>query len=334
MTSFLDQVNWHNTPSVVNVSVPKEITGIDEELIGQLRISDKGFVYTERSKAAVWIRFFGLAFYLPLKGLAAKCDAIFKRIITHEAVPQKGYHDLDHVGKLASIAWKGMVGWGKNSLHERLEEFALAELDYNNRDRQDEIEKPRSKKFSEGMYVARCMQPLFEVSQYTSPLKLTYKIEEMEQKISLLQEARANLKLKDQPKKEPGFFDKYFTSAKEPKDYPFSHLNNQQISQEIQACYESIEKMEKQQKLAKRCEKYALHSILSQQYCLGAKAKFRDTFVETQADVECCGITCYRQQKICGIIYKVDCCATTCWAIDCFCCKCCLWPDAGWCVIG
>src|SRR5262249_46252786 len=90
-------------------------------------------------------------------------------------------------------------------------------------------------------------------------------------------------------------------------------------------CAQLIEQQEKLLERSKRCYRYVTQALVNQQSCAPKKAKVVTITIKED------GITCdpcLRQERICGCIYKIDCCATRCWAVHCLCCICCFWPDA------
>src|SRR5262249_931680 len=99
------------------------------------------------------------------------------------------------------------------------------------------------------------------------------------------------------------------------------------------SCAELIEQQEKLLERSKRCYRYATQALLSQQSCAPKKAKVSASVINKEDELTCDGKPCFRQERICGCIYKIDCCATRCWAVDCLCCFCCFWPDARACCI-
>ena len=105
---------------------------------------------------------------LPAAGVASAIARIAQNLFGYET-PKKELHDLKHTFHLAGIAWKAVIGWEGASLIKRIEEFSLAEIDYNNIDRMAELEKPRSERFRDGLYIAKCMNPFFHKIQYNSP---------------------------------------------------------------------------------------------------------------------------------------------------------------------
>lgn len=69
-----------------------------------------------------------------------------------------------------------------------------------------------------------------------------------------------------------------------------------------------------------KCDRYVRATIADQQ----PKMPWFRSDVE-----ECtvCSFPCYRAERNCGCIYKIDCCAQRCYAIDLLCCFLCFWPE-------
>lgn len=317
MADFLAQLDYLNGPGAFEVQIPAGTNGLKNGLSGTLEVSREGYVYSASSKAVVWLKFLGLGVYLPIKGTVSKCVEIASKCFGC-AVPEKGYHDLKHILNLAKIAWKGVLDWDHYSLMERVEEYALSELDYNNSDRASEMSISRSQRFTQGFYVAKCMQPLFHRDQFHSVRTLNGKIEALDQHKKQLAEMLA----KKRAQTEGLGFRKILSYL--PSSNPYKDWSIFKIQRTLQEIDEQNNALKEQREASKKCEKYALKSIFKQQYCQHAV----DALVDTQAEVSCCGERCFRQQRICGLLYKIDCCATRCWALDCFCCMCCIWPDA------
>jgi len=270
----ISSIVWENQVSDVEVYVPSSITGLQESLIGTLHVSNRGYVYSLSSKPVLWLKFLGLATYLTISSAAEKCRQIAYRCFNqHVSSAEKRL--LEHTYSLASIARGAVICHDGMTLAESAEVFALNEIDYNNISRRQELSKPRSERFANGTYVAKCLQPLFYNSQARDP-------DELQEELNVLKSQ--------------------------------SNCNKAQISSK-----------EQQIEVSKRCHKYAVQAIINQQSCFSTG--LRNLGAQETDEVECCNIMCYRSQKICGLLYKIDCCASRCWAIDCICCFCCFWPE-------
>lgn len=221
------------------ITMDQEIDG--EPVRGKLYLSRAGYVFGDHPKGVTWLKFLGLGIGLPFVSVAYKTARAAKSLFGY-SIPQKGIHDLSHTLSLAQHAWKAVVGWKGVPLQIRVEQMAIQELIYNGGTRN--LSLPRSERFHKGLYVAKCMQPLFHKSQLHSR----------------------------------------------------SAVN------------------------AARCDKYVQQNLLQQKprlpWC-------RPNTVEWS----CCGIPCFRAEQHCSCLYKVDCCLQRCYAIDCLCCFCCIWPE-------
>lgn len=256
LTVNLNAIDWNMAHqcamqsdfTTLNVHVPKEDTGRADSIEGKFHVSRSGLVYSHTSNSTLWLKFLGLATILTLDVALQKCQSLARKLFGGQLSPAK-MKEHDHTAKLAAIARRAVVYKGGHPLIKRVEEFALAEINYNKGSKTlfQELKRPRSERLSEN-YQARCMQPLFHVSQASS----TY------------------------------------------------------------------------QDVAQRCKKYATNAILYQRGCV--TGAYEDMCVETQHEIEGVGVMCYKQQKVCGLIYKIDCCALRCWAAKLGCCFCCLWP--------
>lgn len=250
-TINLNTINWNIANSgytTLNVHVPKEDTGFAESIEGKLDVSPSGLVYSHTPNGVLWLKFLGLATFHTIYEAVQKCRSFAQQLFGSQ-LSLGAINKLEQTSKLAAIARKAVVYQGGHPLIKRVEEFALAEINYykGSKTLMQELDRPRSERLSEA-YAARCMQPLFHVRQTSS----TY------------------------------------------------------------------------QDVAQRCKKYAVNAILHQQGC--ATMACKEMSVETQHEIECCDVMCYKQQKVCGLIYKIDCCALRCWAADLGCFFCCFWP--------
>jgi len=317
----LESINWEIKPSEFKLTVPG-ISELQKEMTGTLQMSSNGYVFSVPKKSVTWFKFLGLATYLPIYALIAKSYQLACQCFG-SPIPNKGYQDIKHAFHLASIAWKAVIGWEKHSLLDRVEQFALAEIDYNNANRYAELDKKRSDRLLTGFYTAKCMQPEFHKSQYTPPSPLRKRIDELNKKKEELDTALKNI-LTPHPKG--------WSLLPAIQDYlannPYSKWETNQIIDQQEHTESLLSTLNKQLQTTERCEKYATRAILNQQCCPHAIKKASDAIIQTEADVKCCGSTCYKQQRICGVLVKIDCCATRFWALDCFCCVCCFWPDA------
>ena len=256
LTINLEKIDWKTAQqdtdysgfSTLNVHVAKETTGLAYSIDGKLLVSQKGLVYSHTPNTTLWFKFLALASVLTATEIISKCNTLVKSIIGHKRTSH-AIKEEDHTAKLASIARHAVVYKDGFRLMKRVEEFALAEINYNKGRHSliEELNKTRVQRFT-GSYAALCMQPLFHVDQTAIP----------------------------------------------------------------------------NSELAQRCNKYAVKAILNQNGCL--TRKITEMTVETQREIECCDIMCYKQQKVCGLLYKIDCCALRCWAADLGCFFCCFWP--------
>lgn len=320
----IENVNWKafhqtfkdGTSTSIKVHVSPKFTGLPESVEGTFDVSDKGFVYSLSSKKVLWLKFLGLAAYLSVSGAVAKCKYIALSLFK-QPVDEKKQNDLKHIFKLAAIAGNAVIGKGECSLKDRVEEFAMEEINYNRGSLsvEEELDRPRSHRFT-GSYIAKCMQPLFHVKQARSPEKLDEYIAAIKKTINDL-----HVELEERPKRTDYF---EYTKMFSLKSRPYTGLSKTDIDESLKTLEEKLQKKERQLDVSQRISKYATYAILQQQGCL--TQTFKNMAVDTQAEVECCGFMCYKQQQICGLIYKIDCCALQCFAMDCFCCFCCFWP--------
>lgn len=320
--SNIEQINSNDQFQRLCVEVDKKQYGLSANVVGTLQLSPKGFVYADAPKPVLWIKFLGLATSLSFSGVFTKCkhiaNAIFDRPVTAEAS-----NALKHRFHLASIAGKAIVGKGDKPIMKRVEQFALAELNFNCRSGSviEELNLPRSERFASGNYVARCMQPLLHRDQVLPPLQ---------QQIDSLNKQIADLSYELSQRSPqngflPGIMGRYIYSR------PYKEVDLPKIRKMLDVAKSERAKKQAQQICAQRVNRYAANAIMNQAGYL--KQALRDTVVETQADVKCGEFTCYKQEKICGLLYKIDCCFLRCWAVDCGCCKCCLSPDLNCCMI-
>lgn len=346
-------------PSNFKVVLPTEVTGLQNVVSGTLTLSRRGYIYSTQSDSVLSFKLFALILYLPLKAVICKCSQIAKSIFGY-TTPQKGYHDFNHIFHLVSIASKGLSGM--TVFKESIEEFALAELAYNSPSGIAETSlAPRSKRFYEGVYAATCLQPLFHKDEYQpvkigSLSKIDFQICDNEkkqifnnsqkQKILTAME-RAGEEVEEKIKGERRFcrrmyslFSQRMTSLffqneflnidpkKLEEELTTVNQNQSQLLEQhsiLKKEFGSLEERRQKQHLIKeRCQKYALTAILNQE-CISPRTC--DGVIETTADFTCCGYTLYREQKICGLLHKIDCCGSRCWAINCLCCVCCIFPE-------
>lgn len=303
-------------PGFTQVEIPPAFSYNKHKLTGTLYLSRQGYVFSFTSKVTIWLKFLGIAIGLPIIAIAAKCNQLFNCCWKG---PKKGLHDLKHSFNLVDIAWKAVIGTGRNNLMNRVEEFALAELDYNHNDRMQALELRRSDRFEKGVYMARCMQPLMHKDQYTVCSRTRKKIEELEKQYTDLSKEYEYNDRNDS-------WSTVLYKSVMTEERPYREWSKATIQKTMQENRAQVKTLQDKLQKAERCNKCAFKAIYDQQCCIGAMDSFEDNFVTTEADVKCCGERCYRQQRICGIVYKIDCCATRCWAIDCLCCFCCFWP--------
>lgn len=314
----LNAIDWTHLPGPAQLKVHASpaSTGLPYNVEGSLHISKNGYVYSLSSAPVLWLKFLGLATALSLSGIGLKCSLIGRHIL-QRPVSQEKNKGLQHIWHLAGIAGRAVIGVEDYSLIERVEQFALSEIDHNNANRQNELDLPRSLRLTSGAYIAKCMQPLFHVEQAQLPIKLSTAIAHLEtERSSLQQELRSRQTTTTKVRR--------LLHAFNPLNV-HTNLSNDQIEEQLRGIETKLTKKKKQQDVAERCNKYATLAILKQQSALTQALK--DAVVDTQAEVECCNILCYRQQKICGLLHRIECCATKCWAIDLACCFCCFWPE-------
>jgi hypothetical protein len=307
---------------------PDEVEGLHEEITGKLDLSASGYVYNIPSKSVVWWKFLGLSIYLPIKATLEKCQEFAARRLG-EAPNHKRAAEIRHLSKLAEIASKAVFKAGGQSLLERVEEFALAELDHKYGNRKVIMDQHRSTRLRGGNFEAPCMQPLFHKSQYVERMPLK---EEMVELIKEKEDLDAVLYYRQNNNSSifhtvSALFSTYTN--------PFSEWETEKILAELTYVEGRIQAVQKLLDKAQNCQRYALKAIIGQQSCCSnTNATLKDVLVKTEAEIRCGDDVCYRKQKICGIIDKIECCGTKCWAIDCFCCSCCIWPDArSWCLV-
>lgn len=300
------------------ITIPEGYEGTNRNMTGVLYMSKDGFVFSASYKFIIWLKFLGLAIGLPFVAIAVKCNQLCNPFL--KTYPKKGMHDLKHSFRLANIAWKAVTGTGKNNLMKRMEEFALAELDYNHKDRIQALNMRRSERFSKGVYAAMCMQPFMHKSQYIPFSTTKQQIAQLDAKYALL---NAEWHRQESGDSWSTFLHRTVLSS----DRPYKDWSKDKIKAEMDKVQNEAAALRAQLRKAERCNRLALAVISDQQCCHDPVGALEDQFVTTDADVKCGGKRCYRQQRVCGIIYKIDCCATRCWAIDCLCCFCCIWPD-------
>ena len=309
MSVCLDDIQYYTVPGLIGITVPENRCGQNKPISGQLYLSQQEYFYAGVSKPVIWLKFAGLTIILPFMVCAHKCHQLFKCCFGKQ-VSAKGLHDLSHAKKLYSIAFKAVIGWGKDSLFESVEKFALAELDYNNGNRSDELDKPRSQRFKQGYYVARCMQPLFHKKALDHTQTLRTRIEHLSVcKDQMEDSLRRKRKLQENA-----------------STYPYAEFSKEQLVAGLEEVNSQLKAAKQFFEASERCQKYAVQAILSQQSYIS------DSYIKSSVREEKIG---YKHDKYCGCIYKVDCCAVRCWAIDCFCCMCCIFPEGRSCgVIG
>lgn len=290
----------------INVTASKKSTGLAWDVSGKLELARSGFLYSTSSKSTVWLKFAVLSLGLPVYAIFAAIGNLF-------VGKARGAHDLNHMKRLSNIAWKAVTG-KKSDLISRVEEFSITELMYNGH-LEDELAKSRSQRFSEGFYIAKCMQPLFHNRVYNraneEQLTLDRRIEETKQEISLIQGAIE------------------FPSPMVSLFFPNPHRGRDLtlLEQDLERAQAQLSQMRSVETEAKRCERYAVSAILAQR---GLAGRIADASTKVE-EVDCCGTVCYRHTQLCGIFHKVECCAISCFAIDCLCCLCCISPDLGIC---
>jgi hypothetical protein len=315
MTGFLESVNFGRAGPVDHfVSVPRTYSHLSETITGSLHVSRTGHVYSGRSMPLAWIKFLGLAVGLPIYSVIKRCCEAVKGMFGKPR-ETKGFSDIPHACHLSSIAWRAVVGAGRQTLWERVEEFGLAEIDYNNRYRMLELDIPRASRFALGTYAAPCMQPLFHKTQFTAPTTLTNRIEQLRKELSQLQDVYNPRPIGMDFN---GVRDLYgsFTN-------PFKNLPTNKVISEIESRQALISVLDQQQTRAQRCQRYAYQAIFNQQCCPSVKAEVVQT-----TEVECCNSVCYKHQKACGgLIHKVECLGLSCIALNCLCFSCCFLPS-------
>lgn len=315
----LNNVPWNEFihPTKVNVHVPREFTGLSESVQGTLDVSDQGYVYALSSRPVLWLKFLGLATYLSISGLVAKCKLLAKAIL-QKPIGEKEIQDLDHIFHLAAIAGKAVISKGGCPLKARVEQFAMAEIDYNNSSRSEEMSILRSIRLTNGAYVAKCMQPLFHSEQVPVPrIRLKEEIQNLEsEQQGLIHEKQ------ERPSRsnswELGNFLSWVRN-------PYAKLSEKEIEERLITIEIQLVQKKKLLDVADRCSKYAALAILKQQGCLNQAMK--NAFVDQNQEGECCGVVWYKQQRICGLLYQIECCAQRCWAVNCGCCCCVIAPE-------
>lgn len=311
MSNFLDPIYFKKGPADCALSVPSNEY---KNLKGVLHLSKNGYVYSAPSKSVVWIKFLALGIYLPLRGMMVKCIDIASRCFGGRG---NNKNEVSQALHLTRIAWKAVLG--PSALLERVEDFAMAEIDFNHSNRNSALALKRSTRFSEGRYMAPCMQPLFHQSEAIPASLLQKKIDAIKTKKEAVdREIAFRYASKGQ---------KIMMTIFTNRDPEFQKLEDATLANVSKNCTNAIQKQENLLERSKRCSRYAAQAILNQNCCPTTNAVIKKHTVTTGPEITCCGETCFKQERYCGIVYKIDCCFTRCWAIDCLCCFCCFWPD-------
>lgn len=309
----INGINWpQQAAGTLEIHVPSEQTGLQESIHGTLKISPEGFVYSLSSKPVLWLKFLGLSAYLSFWSTTLACKIASQKFFGQK-IAKNDIIEARHLYNLATIAEKALLGSGHKTLYDRVEQFALAEIDFNNPSREDEMRRARSIRLTHGLYIARCLQPLFHKEQWVNPTVLATQIDNLQKEKDNLIQARIQSKTSKPAYELLGFI-----------SFSTSNLDPYEIEERLATVNAQLDGKKNQLHMSERCHKYATAAILSQQWCITQACK--NTTVETQVEVECCNMMCYKQQKICGILYKIDCLAMRCWALHFQCCLCCLWP--------
>lgn len=324
---------------------------------GQLYLGQNEYVYSTVSNSVVWLKFLGIGIALPFIYVAKKICAFINKCQGYY-VPEKGFHDFKHVWNLSSMAWKAVTRCsGTDSILEDVEKFSLAEIDYNNKNRNDEMQRPRSVRLQNGVYLAKCMHPLFHRHEYREPTKARERLEVIKAEEVSLRES-----LNRRTEQPTGWTMSMFNSVKQwAQPDPYKELRQDEIEHLL------FKKLQDHQRLSalidrgERCQKYINSVIASQQTCCDPAPQPTTNTVIIQSDqldtccdpatnavtiqsnqfvlasseeCSCFDVSVYRHEQVCGCIHKVDCCATRCFAIDCLpFCFCCFWPDTQQCCI-
>jgi hypothetical protein len=317
----------------ITVNVPKQEAGTNNDVRGVLHLQASGYLYSPGKRTTVWWNFLALCFYTSAHVIALRISHLFGRVFLLED-RQRIKRSLEHMSCLRALAWKAVAAGDQDDLINHVEAFAMAELRFNNPDIGKELAKSRSMRFQEGIYLARCMQPLFHKADYLkgSPVQATVleaELKKLQEKQGLIQDALDC--------QSDHTFSRWWSTAKSLlSSNPYKELDALQLA----AAHQDSKVLETQftsklrinqnyRKQSELCSKYAKMAVLAQ---MGLMGRIKDLTVTTQ-EWKCFDLTVLRHDQICGILHRVECCATACWALDCYCCYCCVWPDAqamGW----
>jgi hypothetical protein len=315
----------------INISIPRGCYDIDKnhaphqlhnDITGKLQVSAKGFVYNLGNRNQIWFKFLVLGTYLGLKGAAVACAEVIKNLFNSDerspAVKDR-HAGSSHLFRLSDIAWKAVVNSDQKAQFASIEKFALAEIKYNHPTPSDAMNMNRSKRFQKGSYYARCMQPLFHKSQLVPQRDKLESLLNEKDRFQSLKNAQVGLR-------EGHILTKIICAISLLFD-PLAGMREDEVDSKLNVIDTMIKESSKEQKnykySADKCSKYAIRAILDQNHYT-----FKQQCVKTEADVKCCGTQLYKAERICGCVYKVDCCAQRCWAMDCLGCFCCFWPAA------
>lgn len=326
----------HSGP--ITIVVPKEMAQTNNDIRGTLHLSSKGYVYSPGSRRLVWWKFTALCVYLPLHQLTCTISQVFRSVFS-DADPRGLKEYSRHLASLKEIAWRALAADNQDDLISFVEEFAFAELKYNcssvggkPSNVGQELAKKRSERLASGSYIAPCMQPLFHKNEYIEGS--ASRLNALEQDIASLE---SDLRLvsaaagKNETSPAVGFglwqsISNIFDTNPYSKKSESELQSLRQFFEWQRAAKMALLKEAKIKHLkSEQCEKYARIAVLAQMGMLG---HIKDATVVTR-EVTCCGSVCYRDDQVCGILHRIECCASRCWALDCFCYFCCIWPEAG-----
>lgn len=315
----------------INISIPRGCYDIDKnnaptqlhnDINGKLHVSAKGFVYNLGNRNQIWFKFLVLGTYLGLKGAAVACAEVIKNLFnSDERSPavKDGHFESKHLFHLSDIAWKAVVNSDQKAQFASIEKFALSEIKHHHSTPSDAMNLTRSKRFQRGNYYATCMQPLFHKSQLVPQSAKLTSLSIDKERFQYLKNAKAGFR-------DGYLFTKIICAVSLFFD-PLADIKDDELEARLNVIDSMIKECSAEEKKykysAEKCSKYAIRAILDQNHCT-----FKQQFVKTEADVKCCGAQLYKSERICGCIYKIDCCAQRCWAMNLLGCFCCFWPAA------
>jgi hypothetical protein len=318
MTDFLKPLYLYS--GNVQLAIPANETPLNRNIWGSLYVSESGNVYAPISKPVTWIKFLGLSLSLPFVCAARKCQELYEGLFNPHTVDPSRYHSSQLL-HLTQIAWKAVTGI--TSLNEGMENFSNAEIDYHQGTDASYLDHSRAHRFNKGHYIAICMQPLFHKAQYHPTHLLKDDIAALNKKGAYLE---AVMQHKDPSR--PSEWLKATINSVTMSRNPYRDFSFYEAADERERVRVSLADKEYLLNLALQCKKYAVRVITDQQPCFYLSSSDQGNCCEVQGEATCFDQRIWRQEKICGICYKIDCCATRCWAMNCCGFFCCIWPAA------